>query len=585
MIRARPAPIFAVSLAGSFAAALAVSVPAGPARAAAKGGEPAVAETLLPEPPTPTTLTPGRLLPAVPAPLPTPLAPEPEPAPVPPPPGSNGSSPDALSRATPPAATEAPPALPAPSLASPEAKAPPACAEATRDRPPDPRCRETLDGRPDPPPAPDLGVARAALWLPREASNALFWPVVQASDVIEYHHVPGWMQAIFTTDDGLIGIVPQLTYSTSFIPTVGARAFFRRFPAPGSEVAARFPTGGPSVILAQLQLRAPSWIGLALDASFDRRQDRLFAGIGPQTEETLEAREETQARYGSDILDAHLRWSRRIDRRLLAIVHGDVQRRAYEANDIRGGPSVADVFNLPPAGCAAIGVTAPCVDPAQMPGFYQGLKLARAGATFIVDTRGRLHDEGPPRTTVGLGSFPIADLASHVRDGSGVTATLDGSFAHGVAGDPTEEGRLLGVVIGALGGIDRQLLLRLQAAMVQPLNDAPIPFDELISPTGNLGLRGYPDGRLRGESGAVASLEYRYYIAQVVDASVFTDVGTVAGPAFNGLFQNHWFPDVGLGLRFYSAEVPHREAVTRGGVQVTWAPDAGFRLLLALAPF
>jgi hypothetical protein len=553
-----------------------------PARAAARGGEPALAETLLPEPPTPTTLAPGRTLPAIPPALPPPpAAPEPAPAPAAPP------SPDTVSHATAAGAAgvDAPGALPAPSLASPAAKAPPLCGGVPRDSPPDPRCNETLDGRPDLPPAPDLGVARAALWLPRQTSNALFWPVVEVSDLVEEHHVPGWMQAIFTTDDGLVGIMPQLAYATGFLPTVGARAFFKRFPAPGSEVAARFLTGGPSVILAQLQLRGPSWTGLALDAAFDRRHDRLFAGLGPQTETELDARGEELARYGSDILDAHLRWSRRIDRRLLAIVHGDIQRREYESNDIRGGPSVADVFNLSPAGCAAIGVLAPCVDPAQMPGFYQGLKLARLGATFIVDTRGRLHDDGPPRTTVGVGSFPISDLASHGRDSSGVTATVDGSFGHGVAGDPTSEGRLLGVVVGALGGTDRQLLLRLQAAMVQPLTTAPIPFDELISPTGNLGLRGYPDGRLRGESGTVASLEYRYYIASVVDASVFTDVGTVAGPAFAGLFQNHWFPDVGLGLRFYSAEVPHWQAVARGGVQVTWAPDAGFRVLLALAPF
>jgi hypothetical protein len=220
-----------------------------------------------------------------------------------------------------------------------------------------------------------------------------------------------------------------------------------------------------------------------------------------------------------------------------------------------------------------------------MPGFYQGLRMVRAGVTFIVDTRGRVHDTGPPLTAIGTGMVPIADTASHVRDGSGVTATIDGSFGKGIAGDPTEETRLLGVVVGALGGIDRQLLVRAQAAMVQPLNGSPIPFDELISPSGYLGLRGYPDGRLRGESGVVGTLEYRYYIAQVVDASVFTDVGTVAGPAFAGLAGSHWFPDVGLGLRLYSAETPHWEAVTRGGVQVTWAPDAGFRLLLALAPF
>jgi hypothetical protein len=483
------------------------------------------------------------------------------------------------------ASETAAPAGAAPSLAAPEAKAPAACAEPPRDRPPDPRCRETLDGRPETPPAPDLGLARAALWLPKEATDALFWPVVKTSDLIEDHHIPGWMQAIFTTDDGLVGIVPQLTYATGFLPSVGARVFFRRFPAPGAEVAARFLTAGPSIILGQLALHGPDWTGLALDATFDRRNDRLFAGLGPQTEEDLEAHGQQLARYGSDILDAQLRWSRRVDRHLLAVAHGDVQSRSYEADNVRGGPSVQDVFNLPPGDCAALGVVPPCVNPAIMPGFYQGLHIARVGATFVVDSRGRVRDTGPPLTTVGVGNVPIADMASQLRDASGVAAAVDGSFGRGIAGDPTEEARVVGVIVGALGGSDRQVLVRAQAGMVQPLNDAPIPFDELIAPTGNLGLRGYPDGRLRGESGAVASLEYRYYIAQVVDASIFTDVGTVAGPAFAGLTESHWFPDVGLGFRFYAAEVPHWEAVTRGGVQLTWAPDGGFRLLLALAPF
>ena len=42
---------------------------------------------------------------------------------------------------------------------------------------------------------------------------------------------------------------------------------------------------------------------------------------------------------------------------------------------------------------------------------------------------------------------------------------------------------------------------------------APIPFDEMISPCGALGIRGLPDGLLRDRSGLVGTAEYRWLIS------------------------------------------------------------------------
>jgi hypothetical protein len=438
---------------------------------------------------------------------------------------------------------------------------PPACGAPAADRPPDPRCGEPLDGRPADKPGPGLTVPQAALFLPKEASNAVFWPVVEGAEVLEAHHVPGWVEGIFTSDDGLIGIRPELYYSTSFAPTVGGRVFFRRFPGRGSEVAVRALTGGPAVLYGQLQLRGPDWSGLSLDASFDRRRDRLFAGIGPNSAAELSAAGLGLARFGSDILMTNLRWSRRVERHLTGYLYGDVQRRQYQADNVRGGPSVTTFYNATPADCAAAGLTAPCVSPAFMPGFYQGLRVVHAGGGVTLDAR------------------------SHDRDGSGVAATIDGAVGQGIAGDPTRDARLSAEAVGAIGGIDKVLFLRTRAAMVSALSGATIPFDELVSPSGKLGMRGFPDGRFRGQSGAVASAEYRYYIASQLDASLFTDVGTVAGPAFAGLWQNRWFPDFGVGFRFYAQKSPHWAAPPTGGIEIAYAPDGGVRLLFALAGF
>jgi hypothetical protein len=441
------------------------------------------------------------------------------------------------------------------------AEAPPACGAPSADRPPDPRCGEPLDGRPADKPGPGLTVPQAALFAPKEASNAVFWPIVGGIEELESHHVPNWVESLFTSDDGLVGFRPELYYSTGFISTIGGRVFFRRFPGKGSEVAVRALTGGPSVIFGELQLRGPDWTGLTANASFDRREDRLFAGIGPNSQAALSAAGLGLARYGSDILMANLRWSRHAERHLTGYTYGDVQRRQYQADQVRGGPSVTTFYGLPPADCAAAGLATPCVNPAYMPGFDRGLRIAHVGGGVTLDAR------------------------SHDRDGSGVAATLDGAYGRGVAGDPTEDARFTAEAVGAIGGIDKVLFLRGWAGMVSPLNGSVIPFDELISPTGRAGMRGFLAGRFRGESGAVATAEYRYYIASQLDASLFTDVGTVAGPAFAGLFQNQWFPDFGVGLRFYAQQVPHWQANPTGGIEVAYAPDGGVRLLFALAGF
>jgi hemolysin activation/secretion protein len=197
-----------------------------------------------------------------------------------------------------------------------------------------------------------------------------------------------------------------------------------------------------------------------------------------------------------------------------------------------------------------------------VPGFQNGLRVAHGGASLAWD--GRSHD----------------------RDGSGVSASIDATYAHGLGSDPSQHATFTGEVVGAVGFGDRQLLLRGQAATVRALGDAPVPFEELIVPSGYAGMRGFPDGRFRGGTGVVATAEYRWYIAARWDASLFTDVGTVTqGQSFADFRGDRWFPNFGLGLRNYSLPGPHWQGQLNGGVELAYAPDGGFRLLLALAPY
>jgi len=103
--------------------------------------------------------------------------------------------------------------------------------------------------------------------------------------------------------------------------------------------------------------------------------------------------------------------------------------------------------------------------------------------------------------------------------------------------------------------------------------------------SGNAGMRGFPDGRFRGPSGVVGTAEYRWYVGQWVDASLFTDLGTVAGPDFAGLASARWFPSFGVGLRFYKVPADYWEGALWSGAQLAYAPDSGFRFILAVATF
>jgi outer membrane protein assembly factor BamA len=153
-------------------------------------------------------------------------------------------------------------------------------------------------------------------------------------------------------------------------------------------------------------------------------------------------------------------------------------------------------------------------------------------------------------------------------------------------GDPTQLVRLGFETIAAVGGRDRALVLRGQAAVVQPLAGTIIPFDEMISAAGLTTMRGFPDGRFRDRSAVVGTAEWRWMVASRIDASLFTDIGAVAGPWFADIRTSSFYTSVGAGLRFYELAQPqHWQAGGAWGAQVAYAPEYGFRLMVSAAAF
>src|SRR5262249_15548911 len=66
----------------------------------------------------------------------------------------------------------------------------PAGAPPPADRPPARGGGEPLDGRPADKPGPGLTAPQAALFLPKEASNSVFAPIVGGTGIVESHHLP-----------------------------------------------------------------------------------------------------------------------------------------------------------------------------------------------------------------------------------------------------------------------------------------------------------------------------------------------------------------------------------------------------------
>src|SRR4029078_9185783 len=137
------------------------------------------------------------------------------------------------------------------------------------------------------------------------AVRRVLLPVVEASEATERHHVFPWLRAITTSDDGKVGIRPEIQYATGFTPAVGAQVFYRRLPDPTSELTARFRAGNAHVMHGELALRGPHWLGLIIGGWFDRRDDRLFAGIGnPAPGEPAPV----ESRYRGDIYRGEALW-------------------------------------------------------------------------------------------------------------------------------------------------------------------------------------------------------------------------------------------------------------------------------------
>ncbi|XXT16642.1 BamA/TamA family outer membrane protein [Sorangium sp. So ce429] len=397
---------------------------------------------------------------------------------------------DLRAPAAPPAAATPPQAQGAPRAAASSAAParPPAAVQAPSARRPVP----DYDGRPDE----GTSAGDVLLWVPR----VVFYPAYLVSEYLVrrplgYLTVAAeqgeWIEDlkdIFTFGpNNNIGVVPTALFDFGFRASVGVYFFYDDLFFPGNELRLHAATGGLDWLRLTIADRVPldgrAYVKLRGEA--DTRPDWLFAGIGPRTLERDSARYSAKSLQGSLTLHA--------DFDAFSFVEAYTGAKTVEFDDICCEPTVGwrvanGRYPLPPS-------------------FDTGFTAYRIGAHAALDSR-------RPRPARGHG-VRMELFGEHAAD---LERPLQSRWVR--------YGGSLGGFVD-LTGHDRIVSLALWAAFADPLGVAEVPFTELAPLGGDLPMRGFREGRLRGRSAAAATLEYRYPIWAFVDGTVQVAAGNV----------------------------------------------------------
>ncbi|HEY1955520.1 MAG TPA: hypothetical protein VGH28_07905 [Polyangiaceae bacterium] len=286
-----------------------------------------------------------------------------------------------------------------------------------------------------------------------------------------------------------IGFLPIGFVEFGFNPSVGVYFF-------GDDLVVKH-----NHVRLHLEMWPTDWYGASLRDRYDvgktselelhlsaiSRPDMVFYGIGPRTLQSQ------QSRYDERRFDARASFDSRVWRS--SHVAGGIGVRKVIVTDGHYGsdPNVSQEAAL-----GAFSVPFGFGDTYVAP--YATVHVAldtrregqRRGSSFHVEANA---EEGA--------DMQRAPSTSWLRWGGSATASID------------------------VDGHARILSFSAAALFADSLDHQPIPFTELVSLGGDTWMRGYFPGRLVDRSAAVASVEYRWPIAPLVDAIAEAAVGNV----------------------------------------------------------
>jgi outer membrane protein assembly factor BamA len=376
-----------------------------------------------------------------------------------------------------------------------------------------------------------LFVPRALLLVPKLVFELVFLPIQALLTVVDRHHLIPRVADLFYFDAAhTAGFYPVLALERGYGLSYGVAVFHDDLFGHGEELSASARYGGRYLQGYQLRLNADrmggSRLWLESIARYEFEPAILFHGIGDPGDGSVIA-------GGQAPRDVSIATRFRQERLLGLLRLGGTLGTPGDLTKTGG----TLIYNRRIFGGEERGFDEPSIesiyDTSQLAGFDDTVDTIELDANLIRDTRegGPLASNGTYLELFGGGVLPL-DRYGYWHFGA--------ELAHYV--NLYRRTRVL-VLRGAIEGVAGK--------------EERIPFVELPRLGGPQDLRGYVADRFRDKLAAVATIEYRYPIHELLSGALFVDAGKV-GRTPNDVFEpsalNRWRVDAGGGLLLHTRE-------------------------------
>ena len=300
------------------------------------------------------------------------------------------------------------------------------------------------------------------------------------------------------------GLAPTFLVDRGMLPAVGGYFWWDDALVTGNHLRVHAVTWGAPLVLATLSDRydLDDRSSVSLTASFARRRDNLYYGIGPDTPDGA------RTRYRSRVIDVAPSYERELGRGVHLGTKAGVRDTAF-------------------------------VQPAA------GYTIAYQHADLSFDTRSLgLHGAGVRAAVSSDGAFDFASTPKNSWFGYG--ATLTGFW------DIADSARVV--------------TLTATTQLVDPIaRDGSIPFTELPTLGGYTTMRGFLPGRMIDRSAAAVTLGYQWPVWSFLDGELEAATGNVFGAGLRGFEPGRLRFSGAVGLRTLSIPEAQLELLTGFG--------------------
>jgi len=321
----------------------------------------------------------------------------------------------------------------------------------------------------------------------------------------EHYDLAARIEDATWTDDRRFGLYPVAGYESTYGFTLGARAVAQDLFGEGERLKLRANWGGEFRYAVGGKVSTGTRLGrveLSNDTSYERRGRERFYGIGDGPELDAPAampidpsidNQSIKSRFSEDLFRDKLVIKTGIVGALSSRLSGAYVERKFDTSDKDPIETRYEIDKLA--------------------GFSDGVKNIYVEHELAYDTR-----------------RPASPYATQTTDGAGWWISAHAGVARGIDGDPTRYFRYGGEVQHYIDLYEGTRILTLRALVdavggTDGRTDGRIAFVELPTLGGSDDLRGYPSGRFRDRSIALATAEYSWQLSNHFTGYTFFDVG------------------------------------------------------------